>query len=343
MDDTGFIKRLAYGLFLPVGYKVADTVLEHREPNLFWRGLRWLADVTTLEPLRDKIGMSNTRSPYTGGATIGPEIFRFFRALGLDLREIYGSSEAGLCCCHVGGDIKFETIGPPMPGMEAKITEEGELWWKGTSVASGYYKNPEKTAESFAEGWFKSGDAAYLDEDGHIIFLDRMKDMMELAGGKKFAPQFIESRLKFSPYIRDVIVVGGGEERPYPAVLVQIDFAIVGRWAERNHIPYTTFTDLSQKPQVYDLVEKDLMKVNRALPEGGRVKKFICLHKELDPDEAELTRTRKLRREFVETKYGGMLKAMYEDKDAFQAESEIKYRDGRKGKTTTSVQIRKLF
>ena len=299
--------------------------------------------MSTLEPLRDKVGLSQTRSPYTGGATIGPDIFRFFRAIGLDLREIYGSSEAGLCCCHVGGDIKFETIGPPMPGMEAKITKDGELWWKGSSVSPGYYKMPDKTAESFTAGWFHSGDAAHIDEEGHIIFLDRMADMMELPGGKKFAPQYIESRLKFSPYIRDVIVVGGGNERPYPSVLVQIDFDIVGKWAENHHIPYTTFTDLSQKPQVYDQVEKDLKKVNQTLPEGGRVKKFVCLHKELDPDEAELTRTRKLRRDFVETKYGEMLKAIYEDKDAFQAESEIKYRDGRRGKTTTSVAIKTLF
>jgi long-chain acyl-CoA synthetase len=341
IEDGSRIKRFLFNLFLPVGYKVSDMKMEKKEPGLVWRLLHALGDLLVLRPLRDKIGLKNTRAPYTGGSLISPGTFRLFRAIGVDIRQIYGSSEAGLCCCHRVEDVKFESIGTPLPGMQAMVSPEGELLWKGDCVFQGYFKNPEKTAEALVDGWFHTGDAAHIDGDGHIIYLDRMDDMMELGDGRKYSPQHIEGSLKFSPYIRDAIAVGGGRF-PYVMALVQIDFEFVGKWAEKRHIPYTTFADLSQKPQVMDLVEEELRKLNQSLPEESRVKKFACLHKELDPDEEELTRTRKLRRDFVERKYHELLDAVARGESRFTASSEIKYRDGIRGVTATTVQIREL-
>ncbi len=342
IEDGSPVKRFLFHLFLPVGYKVADMRMEKQEPFFFWRLLAKAADLLVFRSLRDKIGLKNTRSPYTGGSLISPGTFRLFRAVGVAIRQIYGSSEAGLCCCHRVEDVKFESIGQPMPGMEAKISPDGELLWKGDCVFQGYFKNPDKTAEALKDGWYHSGDAAHIDDDGHVIYLDRMSDMMDLGHGRKYSPQHIEGSLKFSPYIRDVIAVGGGNI-PYIVALVQIDFEFVGKWAEKRHIPYTTFADLSQKTDVLDLVEEELKKLNMTLPEGSQVKKFVALHKELDPDEEELTRTRKLRREFVEKKYADLLNAVTSGASSFAASSEIKYRDGSTGFTATTVAIRELF
>jgi len=341
IEDGSPLKKFLFNLFLPVGYKVADIKMSKKNPSLIWKVLYWLANALVFHSLRDKIGLLHTRSPFTGGALISPGTFRFFCAVGIPLRTIYGTSEAGLCCCHVKEDIKCESMGVPLPGMGFKISEDGEILWSGDGVFLGYYRDPEKTAEVLIDGWYHSGDAGYVDEDGHIIYLDRMSDMKELASGVKYPPQPIEARLKFSPYIKDVIAVGG-KPLSYVVALVQIDFDSVGKWAERQHIAYTTFVDLSQKPEVYDLIEKEIIALNRSLPETTRVKKFICLHKELDPDEEELTRTRKLRRDFLEKKYGELLNAISEGKDSFLAKSEVKYRDGSRGETTILVKIKIL-
>lgn len=341
IEDGSPIKKFLFNLFLPVGYKVADLKMAKKHPSTIWNTLYWIGNAFVFRSLRDKIGLLHTRSPFTGGALISPGTFRFFRAIGVPLRTIYGTSEAGLCCCHIKDNIKCESMGVPLPGTGFKISEAGEILWSGDGVFLGYYKDPEKTTEVLIDGWYHSGDAGYVDEDGHIIYLDRMADMRELEAGVKYPPQHIEARLKFSPYIKDVIAAGG-KGLPYVVALVQIDFGSVGKWAERQHMAFTTFVDLSQKPEVCDLIEKEIRALNRTLPESTRVKKFICLHKELDPDEEELTRTRKLRREFLEKKYSDLLKAILEDKDSFLAKSEIKYRDGSKGETTTVVRIRTL-
>lgn len=342
IEDGSSLKRLLFNLCIPLGYRVADMKMAGKVPNLPWRALYAVANVLVFRSLRDKIGLKKTRSPYTGGALISPGTFRFFRAIGIDLREAYGSSEAGICCCQFKDDVKYESIGLPLPGMELRISREGEMLWRGECIFQGYYKNPQKTSEVLIDGWYHSGDAGHLDEDGHIIYLDRMSDMMELGEGVQYSPQHIEGSLKFSPYIRDVIAMGGGRFN-YVVALVQIDFDSVGKWAERRHMAYTTFADLSQKPEVYDLVEEEVRNLNQSLPEKTRVKKFVCLHKELDPDEEELTRTRKLRREFLERKYQELLDAVSEGKDTFLAKSEIKYRDGSRGETSTTVNIRTLF
>ena len=341
IENGILLKRILFNLCLPIGYKVADMKMGGKIPGLRWKVLYWLANLLVFRSLRDKIGLKNTRAPYTGGSLISPGTFRLFRAIGINLREIYGSSEAGLCCCHRGDDVKFESIGVPLPGMDVTISDEGEMLWKGGCIFLGYYKDPEKTSQVLIDGWYHSGDAAYIDDDGHIIYLDRMADMMELEGGIRFSPQHIEGSLKFSPYIRDAIAVGGGRI-PYVAALIQIDFDSVGKWAERRHIPYTTFADLSQKPEVYELVEKEVGNLNRSLPEASRVRKLVSLHKEFDPDEEELTRTRKLRRDFIEKKYGDLLDAIIQGRQTFQASSEVKYRDGSRGVTSILVTIKTL-
>ena len=341
IEDGSWIKRVLFKICLPVGYKRADLKMAGKEPGLKVNLLYRLANLLVFRSLRDKIGFKNTRAPYTGGALISPGSFRFFRAIGINLREIYGSSEAGLCCCHREDDVKFETIGQPLPGMEVRLTKEGEILWRGDCIFKGYFKNPEKTREALADGWYHSGDAAHIDEDGHIIYLDRMSDMRELKNGVKYSPQHIEGSLKFSPFIRDVIAIGGGEI-PYIVALLQIDFDSVGKWAEKRHIPYTTFADLSQKTEVHDLIEKEVKALNKTLPEKTRVSKFVCLHKELDADEAELTRTRKLRRSFLEEKHRELMRAVSKNKTSYLATSEIKYRDGAVGATTTEVAIRTL-
>lgn len=342
IEDGTYIKRLLFKLCLPIGYKATDLRMEGEEPGGLLRMAYSVADALVFRSLRDKIGLKNTRSPYTGGSLISPGSFRFFRAIGVDLREAYGSSEAGLCCCQFHGDVKYESIGVPLPGMELRISDQGEMLWKGDCIFQGYYKEPEKTAKALDGGWYHSGDAGHIDEDGHIIYLDRMADMMDLGEGVRYSPQHIEGSLKFSPYIRDVIAVGGGRF-DYVVALVQIDFDSVGKWAERQHIAFTTFASLSQKPEVYDLVESEVRNLNRTIPADTQVRKFVCLHKELDPDEEELTRTRKLKREFLEKKYGDLLDAAWEDKDSFSAKSVVKYRDGGMGETSTEVKIKTLF
>ena len=342
IEDGSWLKKKLFNLCLPIGYKMSDLKMEKKTPGFFLKLLYGLANFLVFSPLRDKVGLKNTRAPYTGGALISPGSFRLLRAVGINLRQIYGSSEAGLCCCHSGDNVRFESIGMPLPGMEVKISESGEMLWRGGCIFLGYYKNPEKTAETIKDGWYQSGDAAHIAEDGHVIYLDRMSDMMELKGGVKFSPQHIEGSLKFSPYIRDAIAVAAGDP-VYVAGLIQIDFDSVGKWAERKHIPYTTFADLSQKSQVIDMVSKEIEKLNKSLPELSKVKKFTCLHKELDPDEEELTRTRKLRRSFLQKKYGDLINAFSKNMDTLLISSEVKYRDGGRGTTETQVSLQTLF
>jgi long-chain acyl-CoA synthetase len=225
--------------------------------------------------------------------------------------------------------------------VEVRITDEGELLVRSECVFTGYHKDPEKTAAVLSNGWCRTGDAVHVNEEGHLIFLDRLEHMGELASGVRYAPQYIEGRLRFSPYIKDAMVVGG-KDKEYVCAIINIDFAMVGKWAEHHRIPYTTFVDLSQKKEVAELIQQDLTRVNNYLPEGARVKKFVLLHKEFDPDEAELTRTRKLRREFMEQRYKELIDAMYNGADSVTVQASVTYRDGRKGTVSTSVQIRSL-
>jgi long-chain acyl-CoA synthetase len=339
MIDAYPLKRFVYNLFMPLGYKMADMQLEGKRPNLLWRSLYGIAYLLLFRPLKDRLGLSKVRFAVTGSSVLSLDTFRLIHAIGIELRQNYASTEAGYISSHGKGDIRFESVGRPALGTEVRITNEGELMVRSDCLFGGYYKDPSRTDEVLVNGWCHTGDAVNIDERGHLIFMDRLEHMSELSSGIKYAPQYIEGRLRFSPYIKDAMVIGG-KGKDFVSAIVNIDFAMVGKWAERNSFPYNTFVDLSQKREVADLVQKDLLRVNSYLPEPSRVRKFVLLHKEFDPDEAELTRTRKLRRDFMEKRYKDLIEAMYEEGSEIKVEAPVTYRDGRKGVLTTSIKVR---
>ncbi len=339
MLDAHPLKRFAYNLFLPVGYKIADINLQGKTPNIFWRALHGIAYWLLFRPLKDKLGLSNVRFAVTGSSVLSLDTFRLIHAIGVELRQNYASTEAGLISSHGKGEIKFESVGRPPLGTDVRITDDGELLVRSDCMFSGYHKNPEKTAIALIDGWCHTGDAVNIDKSGHLIFMDRLEHMGELSSGIKYAPQYIEGRLRFSPYIKDAMVIGG-KDKEFVSAIINMDFAMMGKWAERHSISYTTFVDLSQKKEVANLVQKDLIRVNSYLPEPARVRKFVLMHKEFDPDEAELTRTRKLRRDFMEERYKDLINTIYNNEKQVNLRTPITYRDGRKGVVTTSIKVR---
>jgi long-chain acyl-CoA synthetase len=342
ISDTHVIYRFAYNLMLPVGYRIADARLRKERVGLFWRCLYAVAEWLLFRPLRDKLGLVNIRWAYSAGAGISPDILRFFQSINVNLKQIYGLTESQMNCIHRDGDVNPETCGPPLPGHQVRISEAGEILLKPAEPFSGYYKNPEATKARFdSHDWILSGDAGYITEDGHLVVMDRLEYLMELGEGRKFSPDFIETRLRFSPYIRDVMIIGG-KGKGFVTAIIIIDFDNVGKWAEDHHLTYTTFTDLSQKPQVSDLVLNDIRRINAVLPDWARVKKYLLFHKEFDPDEAEMTRTRKIRRSFMEDKYRALVDSLYSNAEEVIAEAPITYQDGRKGIVKTTITIRDL-
>jgi len=345
--ETSWLNRLLYRIFMPIGYKVASLRYEQRKPvGLLWRSLNALGEVALFSPLRDKLGLTRVKSAYSSGAALNPDVIRFFRAIGVNIKQLYGSTEAQVHTLHVGNDVRFETVGVPSPGMEIQIAESSEILVSGGTVFQGYYKNPEATKKAVhtdgqGRRWFHTGDAGHLDQDGHLIYLDRVKEMITLTSGEKYSPQYLEGQLKFSPYVRDVMTVGG-EDKPFVTALLNIDFDNVGRWAEKQGLPYTTFVDLSQKPQVYALIRQDVERVNRVLPAAARIRRFVLLHKEFDADEGELTRTRKLRRGLLSQRYEDMITTMYRGGDEVQVRAAVKYRDGRESVVETTVRVETL-
>lgn len=345
--ETSWINRMLYRIFMPVGYRVAEMRYEQRRPiSLLWRILYAIGELTLFQPLRDKFGLARVKSAYSSGAALNPEVIRFFRAIGVSIKQLYGSTEAQVHTLHVGDDVRFETVGVPAPGQEIRIDENGEILISGPTVFQGYYKNPADTesalkVDELGRRWFHTGDAGYIDEQGHLIYLDRVKEMIRLSSGEKYSPQYLEGQLKFSPYIRDVMTLGG-EDKPYVTALINIDFDNVGRWAENNGVSYTTFVDLSQRPEVYDLIRRDVQRVNRVLPPAARIRKFVLLHKEFDPDEGELTRTRKLRRSLLNQRYGEMIQTMYAGGEVVQVSASVKYRDGRESTVETALRVTTL-
>ena len=342
IGDAGFLKRSAYRLSLPVGYRVADYRSQGRRIPAGWRLLHALADTVVFAPLRDKLGVTKTRYPFTGSAFLSPDFFRFFQAVGIHLRQIYGSTEAGVVSMHAEGDVDNDSVGPVCSGAEVEISADQEILVRGPSVFSGYYKSPEKTAQVIRDGWFHTGDSGYVGERGHLHYLDRLENLDELRTGHKYAPAFIEGKLKFSRYIQDVMAIGG-KARDFLSVIVNIDFESIGKWAESRRIAYTTFADLSQKEEVADLVRGDLRRVNSALPERARVHRFVLLPKEFDADEGELTRTRKLKRQFLQARYRELIDAIYDGRANVPMATEVRYRDGRKATVTTNLKIRAVY
>jgi long-chain acyl-CoA synthetase len=339
--DSTWIKRKFYEFSTYIGYKIANLKFDKKPARWYWKVLEWLASISVQKKLKDHLGLSGVRNAYTGGAAMGPDHFRFFHALGVNLKQIYGQTEvAGISVVHRNGDIKFDTVGHPIPGTEVKIAEDGEILTRSPSVFLGYYKNPEATKKTLIDGWLYSGDKGFIDDDGHLVVFDRTKDVFTLKDGKPFAPQYLETRLKFSPYIRDSWVIG--DKKDYISAVLCIDYSVVGKWADEKKLNYTSYQELSQMPEIYDLVEKQIRQANKDLPDVAKVVKFTNLYKELDADDDELTRTRKLRRGFVEKRYEDIVNALYSDKNTVHIDTTIKYEDGREARIVTDMQIRSV-
>jgi long-chain acyl-CoA synthetase len=335
------LKKSAFRLFMAIGYEMADLRSHHKRPNLLQRTQYALGQIVMFRPLRDSLGLSNARICYSTGAVLSPDALRFYHALDLPLKSLYATTEGGTLTGARNDDIRLETVGPAHEGTEVRIADDGELVYRQPGVFVGYYKDPAKTAEVIRDEWFHSGDSAFVEEDGHIVFLGGLHDVVELPSGHKLTPQLVESRLKFSPYIRDAWILAGPEGR-YTSAIIIIDYDRVGRWAGQRKVAFTTFAELCQKPEVYELVKRDIDRINEALPPDARVKKYVNLHKEFDPDEAELTRTRKLRRAFLEERYRELVVAIYDDRTEVPIEAEVRYRDGRTGKITTTIRIQSV-
>ena len=339
IDDSSWLGRRVFAWAMESGYELADA-RRGSTPSPMLRVRRRLAEWSCTLWLRDQLGLRRIRHAYTGGAALGPDVFRFFHALGVNLKQIYGQTEvSGISVIHRDGDVRYHTVGLPLPGTELRIAEDGEILTRSPAVFVGYYRNEEATAETLRDGWLHSGDAGYFAEDGHLVVVDRKQDVMQLHDGTRFSPQLLENKLKFSPHVREAVVFGGGGY-PYVSALVTIDFANVGKWAEKRQLAYTTFTDLSQQNAVYDLVAAHVERINEDLPDAARIRRFLLLYKELDADDAELTRTRKVRRQAIAERYRELVAGLYDPEcEAVAVETEIAYQDGGKAKLRTDVKI----
>ena len=328
-EDTTRLKRWFHGWAMKQGTAAAEARFQGERIGLARRLGHRLADWTVLHPIRDQLGLARVRHAYTGGAALGPDVFRFYHAIGVNLKQLYGQTEvSGISVLHRDGDIRFQTVGVPLPRTEIRISDEGEILCRSPAVFQGYFRSPAATAQTIENGWLHSGDAGYFDDDGHLVVIDRLADVMRLADGTHFSPQFVENKLKFSPHIREAVVFGG-DGAPVVTAMIAIDMENAGQWAERRRIPYTTFTDLARRSEVYALVRAHVAEVNEELPEAARIHRFLLLHKELHADDAELTRTRKVRRRHIADRFAEIIGALQGDADSVTVATEITYQDGR--------------
>jgi len=336
--DAGLIKRALYNMSQKIGGAVVDLESQKKPVPTKLKILNRLATRIVSRPLMDRVGCLGFRGAYTGGHPISPDVIRFFRANGLNLKQCYGLTEAGgIFQVQPDDEVKPETVGTALPRTEIKITEDQEVLVASKSNFVGYYENPEDTAEMLKDGWFYTGDAGYFDDDGHLLIIGRKQDIMRTKEGEAFSPDFIETRLKFSPYITEAVIWGEGQD--YLTAFINIDFGNVGNWAEERKIPYTTYTDLSQQPAVEEMIRGEVREVNTQLPKPMQLVKIILLYKLLDADDEELTRTGKVRRKFVFDQYQDLINAMYSDKTELDIKGEVRYRDGHVGTIETTVRI----
>ena len=336
--DAPRLKRAVYQWAMGVGGRVVDLALAERPRPAALRLTRQLADLLVLRKLRDHLGLARIRHAYTGGAALGPDHLRFFHSIGVNLKQIYGQTEiAGISVVHRDGDVRYDTVGTPIPETEVRIAPDGEILSKSPCVFKGYYKNPDATVETLRDGWLHSGDIGFIDDRGHLVVFDRRKDVMTLADASRFSPQYLETRLKFSPYIKDAWILG--DKRPAVSAVICIDAGVVGKWAEDNHIPYTSYPELSQKPEVQALVRGAVLHVNKSLPSAARIQRFVNLHKEFDADDEELTRTRKLRRAFLEERYQDIVEGLYSGAPEIHLETSVTYEDGRTSRSKHTLRV----
>jgi long-chain acyl-CoA synthetase len=338
IEDTTWLKRKIYQLFSPMAARLAALRMQKQAVPWHTRLGYHFGNFLVYAPIRDRLGLRRIRYAYTGGAALGPEVFLFFRGLGVNLKQVYGQTEiASISCMHRDDAVKVETVGQPIPETEVVLTDDGEIISRNPGVFLGYYKNPAATAQVLRDGWLHSGDTGLIDEDGHLVFFDRTNDVAQLSDGTRFAPTYIETKLKFSPYIKEAVVVG--QERPHIAAIINIDFEVVGKWAERRGLPYTNYTDLSRKTEVYARIYQEVVRVNGGLPSSMCIQKYVLLHKELDPDDAEMTRTRKVRRRYIAEKYADIIEAFYDDRREVKVKTVITYQDSRQAEIEHTLPI----
>ncbi len=344
MEDASKVKRGLFRYFTDVARRCGAAILDRKPVAASDRLLYAVGNLLVYAPLRNVLGMSRIRVAYTAGAAIGPDLFRSYRSIGINLKQLYGSTETcAYVCLQPDGGVKFDTVGQAAPGVEIKIAEGGEVLVRGPMLLKEYYKRPDATAESIdAEGFFHTGDAGLIDDGGQLKIIDRAKDVGKMSGGAMFAPNYIENKLKFFPHIKEAVAFGNARDKV--CAFVNIDMGSVGNWAERRGIAYSGYTDLGAKPEVYRLIGECVAQVNAELAREGplaasQIHRFIILHKELDPDDDELTRTRKVRRNFIAEKYAVLIDALYSDKDVQHIETLVKFEDGRSGMVAADLRI----
>ena len=345
MEDAGPFKRKMFHFFIEHARKWGEKILNKEKVPLSARLIYGLGELLVYGPLKNRFGFSKIRVGYTAGEAIGPEIFRFYRSLGINLKQLYGQTEASVyITAQPDGEIYADTVGKPNIGVDVKIAENGEVLFKSPGVFVGYYKEPEKTAETKTpDGWVRTGDAGFFDpKTGHLKIIDRAKDVGRLNDGTMVAPKYIENKLKFYPNIREAVVVGDG--RDFTTVMLNIDLTAVSSWAERNNVVYASYQELANHPRVYEMLKKHVEEVNRSLAEekvmaGAQVKRFLILHKELDADDGELTRTQKVRRGFIAERYAPLVAALYSGAKEADIATEVTFEDGRKGTLAARVKI----
>ncbi len=354
MEDAGWLKRKLFDRFMNVARRVGPALMDHKPVGALDRLMYGLGNAMVYGPLRNNLGFSRVRVAYTAGEAIGPDLFTFYRSIGINLKQLYGSTETAVFVCLQPDDqAKADTVGVPIAGVEIKVADNGEILVRSPGLLKEYYKNPQATAEVLtADGWYHTSDAGFLDAQGHLKIIDRVKDVGRIKGGANdgamFAPKYVENKLKFFPYIKEVVAYGDGRE--LVCVMINIDFDAVGNWAERRNLPYAGYTDLAQKTEVYQLIKDCVEKVNADLAAdellaGSQISRFLVLHKELDADDGELTRTNKVRRGFIADKYSVLVDALYSGKSEQYIETQVKFEDGRTGSVSATLRLldTKLF
>ena len=344
MEDAGWLKRKLYAFFMAQARETGSRLLDGARLSLWQHLLYRLGDLLIYGPLKNSLGMTRIRVAYTAGEAIGPDLFAFYRSLGINLKQLYGQTESSvMACIQPNGQVKNDTVGPPLPGVEIKLTDGGEILLKTPGLFKQYFKNPAATQEVLdAEGWFHTGDAGYFDQHGHLKIIDRANDVGKLIDGTLFAPKYLENKLKFFPYIKEAVCFG--HQRHEVCALINIDLTAVGDWAERRNLAYSGYTDLAQQTAVYALVKECIEKVNSDLAADPKlahtqIHRFLILHKELDADEGELTRTRKVRRGAVAEKYSVLIDALYSDRKECHIETPVRFEDGRSSTISADLKI----
>ena len=346
MEDAGALKQRIFRHFMEHARRVGPAILDGKPVGMLDRLTYWLGEFMVYGPLKNAMGFSKVRVGYTAGEAIGPEIFDFYRSLGINLKQLYGQTEASVfITVQPDGEVRSDTVGVPAPGVELRIDDKGEVFYRSPGTFVEYYKNPESTASTKdAEGWVATGDAGFIETDsGHLRIIDRAKDVAKMADGSMFAPKYVENKLKFYPNILEAVVFGAGRDRC--TAFINIDLTAVGNWAERNNIAYASYQELAGHPQVLDTVQAHIEEVNRSVAQdemlsGCQVHRFLVLHKELDADDGELTRTRKVRRSVIGEKFADLVAALYDGSESVYTETEVTYEDGRKGKIKATLRVR---